>query len=392
MSRPLPMILIFLAVIALIAGGSHYFLWTRLVRATSLDTPWRAIVTALLVTGGLVMPASLIVHQLVDAPWSRGLSFVGYVWMGLAFFLLLGLGAADLLHLGDRLFASFRSLEPDPNRRLFLARTMGGGVAAFTAVAGTAALRSALHEAKLVDVVVALKQLPKSLHGLTIIQISDLHVGPTIRRDVVEALVDRVNALQPDIVVLTGDLVDGSVAALGPEMTAFKRLQSKCGVFFVTGNHEYYSGVDDWLAWWRQQGVTVLRNERVTIGTGADAIDLAGVDDWQAGRFGNGHGHDMPKAMANRLPDRAVILLAHQPKSIEEAAAHGVSLQLSGHTHGGQLWPFSYLVGLQQPYVAGLAQHKDTWIYVSRGTGYWGPPMRLGAPSELTRIVLHAAA
>ena len=390
MHRPLPLILIFLTVIALVASGSHYFLWARLVRATSLEAPWRAIVTTLIVLGALVMPASLIVHQFIDAPWTRGLAFVGYIWMGLAFFLLIGLGAADLLHLGDGLFASLRSLEPNPDRRVFLARTFGGGVAAFAAVAGTTAVRSALQEAKLVDVVVPLRQLPKALHGLTIVQISDLHVGPTIRRDVVEALVARVNALQPDLVVLTGDLVDGSVTALAPEMTAFGQLTARHGVFLVTGNHEYYSGVDEWIAWWRELGVTVLRNERVTIGSGTDVIDLAGVDDWQAGRFGNGHGHDIPKAMAGRDPERALVLLAHQPKSIEEAAAHGVGLQLSGHTHGGQLWPFSYLVGLQQPYVAGLAEHKGTWIYVSRGTGYWGPPMRLGAPSELTRIVLHA--
>ena len=194
MPRPLPMILIFIASIALVASGSHYFLWTRLVRATSLEAPWRGLVTAVLVAGALLLPASLIVHQLVDAPWSRALSFVGYVWMGLAFFLLFGLAAADLFHLGDRLFASFRSLAPDPDRRLFLARALGGSAAAFSAIAGTVALRSALQEAKLVDVVVPLQQLPKSMHGLTIIQISDVHVGPTIRRDVVDALVDRVNA------------------------------------------------------------------------------------------------------------------------------------------------------------------------------------------------------
>ncbi len=391
MHRPLPMILIFLAVLTLIAGGSHYFLWTRLVRATSLVAPWRGAVTALLVAGALLLPASLIVHQLVDAPWSRALSFVGYVWMGLAFFLLLGLGLADLLHLGDHALLSLRSVAPDPQRRQFLARAFGGGVATVSVIAGASALHSALGVPKLVDVKVPLKLLPKSMNGLTIVQISDLHVGPTIRRDVVESLVARVNALQPDVIVLTGDLVDGSVASLGPEMTAFKDMRSRYGTFFVTGNHEYYSGVDDWLAWWRAQGVTVLRNERVTIGSGADAVDIAGVDDWQASRFGQGHGHDMPKALANRDPSRALILLAHQPKSIEEAAAGGVSLQLSGHTHGGQLWPFSWLVGLQQPYVAGLAEHKGTWIYVSRGTGYWGPPMRLGAPSELTRIVLQAA-
>lgn len=390
MHRPLPMILVFLGVILLITLGSHWFLWTRLVRATQLDAPWRNVATGLFLAGALVMPLSLVLHQVTDTPLSRGLSFLGYVWMGLAFYLLIGLFAGQFVHLAHWLLQALKLTSPDADRRLFLARTLGGGVAALTAVAGVAALRAGMKAPDLVEVVVPLKKLPKALHGLTIVQVSDLHVGPTIRGDVVEALVDRINALKPDLVALTGDLVDGSVAALSPEMTAFKRIQAKYGVFFITGNHEYYSGVDNWLTWWRAQGVTVLRNERVTIGEGENVFDLAGVDDWSASRFGNGHGHDLPKALAGRDPQRELVLLAHQPKSITEAAQLGVGLQLSGHTHGGQIWPFSLLVGLQQPYVAGLAKEGDTWIYVSRGTGYWGPPMRLAAPSELTKIVLHS--
>lgn len=385
------MVLVFLTVILLVTAGSHYFMWTRFVRATHLASPWRQVVTAVLVLGAVLMPLGLILHQLVDNAASRAVSFAAYIWMGTAFFLMVGLGGSALLGLGDRLMWALRTAEPDPNRRLFLARTLGGGVAAFGAVAGAVALRGGLREPALVDVAVPLKKLPKNLNGLTIVQVSDLHVGPTIRGDVVDALVARINAMNPDIVALTGDLVDGSVRALGPEMTAFAKLRPKYGTFLCTGNHEYYSGVDSWIAWWRAQGVTVLRNERVTVGQGSDLIDIAGVDDWQAARFGNGHGHDVPRALAGRDPSRPLVLLAHQPKSIVDAAAGEVCLQLSGHTHGGQLWPFSHLVRLQQPYVAGLAKEGGTWIYVSRGTGYWGPPMRLNAPSELTRIVLQAA-
>ena len=386
------MILVFLTVITLVTVGSHYLLWTRLVRATHLEGPWRQLATALLVLGAILLPSGLIAHQVADNAVTRAISFVGYVWMGTAFFLLVGLGAGSLVGLGDKLLLWARAADPDPDRRLFLARTLGGGVAAFGVVAGMTALRGGLKAPALVDVSVTLQKLPKSMHGLTIVQVSDLHVGPTIRGDVVDALVARINALNPDIVALTGDLVDGSVASLSPEMTAFAKLRPKYGTFLCTGNHEYYSGVDEWIAWWRQQGVTVLRNERVTVGTGTDVLDVAGVDDWQAARFGRGHGHDMAKALAGRDPNRPLVLLAHQPKSIDEAVAGEVCLQLSGHTHGGQLWPFSHLVRLQQPYVAGLAQQGKTWIYVSRGTGYWGPPMRLNAPSELTRIVLRAPA
>lgn len=193
-----------------------------------------------------------------------------------------------------------------------------------------------------------------------------------------------MNALEPDLIAITGDLVDGTVAQLQEQTAPFKGLRAKDGVFFVTGNHEYYTGdVDEWLSWLSAAGIRPLRNERVVI---RDGFELAGTDDRTA--RGPGHGEDIPNALRGRDPRKPLILMAHQPKSFFQAAELGADLQLSGHTHGGQIYPFTYLVALFQPYVAGLYQRGDSQIYVSRGTGTWGPPMRLGAPAEITEIEL----
>jgi predicted MPP superfamily phosphohydrolase len=235
---------------------------------------------------------------------------------------------------------------------------------------------------------IELPRLPEALAGTKIVQITDIHVGPTIGRSFIEELVRRCNALEPDVVAITGDLVDGSVDQLGEAVAPLAELKARHGVFFVTGNHEYYSGAEEWVAELRRLGVRVLRNERVSIGHGEHSFDLAGIDDHHAHGMAPGHGPDLPRALAGRDPGRELVLLAHQPAAVREAARHGVGLQLSGHTHGGQIWPFSYLVRLQQPYLAGLAREGDTQIYVSCGTGYWGPPMRLNAPAEITEIIL----
>jgi predicted MPP superfamily phosphohydrolase len=240
------------------------------------------------------------------------------------------------------------------------------------------------------DVDVRLRRLPRSRDGTTIVQLTDVHVGPTIRRGFVETIVAQVNALAPDIIVITGDLVDGSVEELREHVAPLANLRARHGVFFVTGNHEYYSGVDAWCEELPRLGIRVLRNERVAIGKGADGFDLAGIDDAHAYQYGNGHGADLERAVAGRDPRRELVLLAHQPKAVFDAEKHDVGLQLSGHTHGGQLWPWKYLVRLQQPVVAGLARFGETQVYVSSGTGYWGPPMRLAAPAEITRITLRA--
>jgi predicted MPP superfamily phosphohydrolase len=255
---------------------------------------------------------------------------------------------------------------------------------------GALALRRALARVEVKEVAVQLARLSPRHTGTTIVQLTDLHVGPTIGRAFIEDIVRRTNALKPDVVAITGDLVDGSVERLRDAVAPLGELRATHGVYFVTGNHEYFSGADPWLAELEGLGIRVLRNERVSIGEGTEGFDIAGVHDYGAARLDPTARPDLGRALSGRDPARPVVLLAHQPRAVVEAAKHGVDLQLSGHTHGGQIWPFTYFVKLQQPYVAGLHQHGLTQIYVSPGTGYWGPPMRLGTRAEITRLTLWA--
>jgi hypothetical protein len=305
--------------------------------------------------------------------------------MGVLFFLVASLALADVA----------RWLAPAPAdeaRRTFFARTVA-------ALAGLVAFGAASKATANVRGPVAITRVPVVLPRLRgdrpwrVAQLSDVHIGPTLGREWLAGVVDRVNAERPDLVVITGDLVDGSVQALAEHVAPLARLVAPHGVFFVTGNHEYYSGAAEWCAHLTSIGIRVLRNECVAIGQ-EDGFTLAGVDDWTAHQFARlapGHRHDLEAALREASPDRALVLLAHQPKSVREAAPRGVDLQLSGHTHGGQLVPFNLLVRFQQPHVAGLERvNERTQIYVSRGTGYWGPPMRLGAPAEITLLTLRA--
>jgi predicted MPP superfamily phosphohydrolase len=233
-----------------------------------------------------------------------------------------------------------------------------------------------------------LTKLPKSGSGYVIVQMTDVHIGPTIGRDFLAAVVRETNALAPDLVVITGDLVDGTVDQLRRLVEPLRDLVAKDGVFFVTGNHEYYSGADEWIAHLTTMGIRVLRNERVDI---RGLFDLAGVDDASSAGMLPHHGQDVARAAQGRSSSRALVLLAHQPKALKHALAAEVDLQLSGHVHGGQLVPFNWLVRLDQPLIAGLYLVEKTWVYVSSGTGYWGPPMRVGTAAELTRIELVSA-
>lgn len=242
------------------------------------------------------------------------------------------------------------------------------------------------------EVEVPIDGLPAALHGFTIAQISDLHVGPAIKRHRVQAVVDRVNALQADAVAITGDLVDGRVAHLRDDVAPLAGLRARHGSYFVTGNHEYYSGADEWTDWLPTLGLRVLANEHVVLAHDGARLALAGVTDFGAHHFAPAQRSD-PQAAIAGVPDDVMlrVLLAHQPRSAQAAAEAGFHVQLSGHTHGGQIWPFHLLVPLQQPVLAGLHRVRSMWLYVSRGTGHWGPPVRLGAPSEITRLRLVAA-
>jgi predicted MPP superfamily phosphohydrolase len=295
------------------------------------------------------------------------------------FVLFLTLLPMELVRVGARVVGV------DPERRVALARILAGAAGIIGLVESGVGVASVLSRVAVKQIRVPIAKLPKALSGYTIVQLTDVHVGPTIGRAFIEQIVRTTNALAPDLIAITGDLVDGSVAALGALVEPLRELRAKDGVYFVTGNHEYYSGVDEWIAHLETLGIRVLRNERVEL---KDGLDLAGVDDTSAHNFGHGHGQDVSRAMAGRDPSRALVLLAHQPKAVLEACKVGVDLQLSGHTHGGQIWPWGYAVRIDQPHVAGLHDHEGTAIYVSRGTGYWGPPLRVGAPAEITRIEL----
>jgi predicted MPP superfamily phosphohydrolase len=394
---PIGRLLGFLAVLATIVFGAHYYVWARLVRDALAPGAARTAATWAIATLGVLAVVMMPLRRLLPRTVASPLAWVAFTWGGLLFFALVLVGVTDLGRVivqavGAAIGASgapgAASRALDPERRAFVMRAVAGAVAAGTLGLGGAAAYEALGPLVVKKVKVPLARLKRSLDGYTIVQLSDVHVGPTIGVAFIRDLVARVNALEPDLVAITGDLVDGSVEELGALVQPLAGLRAKDGVFFVTGNHEYYSGANEWVRFLGTLGVKVLRNERVHV---RDGLEVAGVDDWTAHHFGIGHGADLPGAMVGRDPERTVVLLAHQPKAIEEAERHGVDLQLSGHTHGGQLFPFNFLVRLQQPYVAGLHEHGRAKIYVSRGTGYWGPPMRLGAPAEITRIELAPA-
>ncbi|HEY9440709.1 MAG TPA: metallophosphoesterase, partial [Streptomyces sp.] len=231
-------------------------------------------------------------------------------------------------------------------------------------------------------VTVPLAKLPRSAHGYRIAVVSDIHLGPILGRAHTRRIVDTINATRPDLIAVVGDLVDGSVADLGSAAEPLARLEARHGSYFVTGNHEYFSGAAQWVDHVRELGLHPLENARVEF----DGFDLAGVNDIVG--ESEGQGPDFVRALGDRDRSRACVLLAHQPVVIHDAVEHGVDLQLSGHTHGGQLWPGNYIAELANPTVAGLERYGDTQLYVTRGAGAWGPPVRVGAPSDITIVEL----
>lgn len=269
------------------------------------------------------------------------------------------------------------------SRRLFVSRVVGGAAAA--AAVGTVGYGTygVMRGPRVKRVTVPLAKVPRAAHGYRIAVVSDIHLGPVLGRAHSQRIVDAINATQPDLIAVVGDLVDGTVENLGPAAEPLAQLRARHGAFFVTGNHEYFSGADAWVDHVRELGLRPLRNERLEIAAG---FDLAGVDD-VAGES-EGQGPDFVAALGDRDRAKAAVLLAHQPIVIHDAVRHGVDLQLSGHTHGGQLWPGNYLADLANPTVAGLERYGDTQLYVSRGAGAWGPPVRVGAPSDITLVQL----
>ncbi|MFI2116951.1 metallophosphoesterase [Streptomyces rubiginosohelvolus] len=274
------------------------------------------------------------------------------------------------------------ALAPLPSRRLFVSRVVGGAAAAAGLATVGYGTYGVLRGPSVKRITVPLAKLPRAAHGFRIAVVSDIHIGPILGRAHTRRIVDTINATSPDLVAVVGDLVDGSVADLGSAAEPLAALRARHGSYFVTGNHEYFSGAEQWIDHVRELGLVPLENARVEI----EGFDLAGVNDI-AGET-EGQGPDFGRALGDRDRGRAAVLMAHQPVVIHDAVEHGVDLQLSGHTHGGQLWPGNYLAELANPTVAGLERYGDTQLFVSRGAGAWGPPVRVGAPSDITVVEL----
>ncbi len=368
-----------------IIAAAHAFLGFSLFAALGLEGLSLLLAWLALLISTLLLPMGLLAPMVKSKDWSDRLAWAGLIVMGLfsSLFVLTLVRDLLLLPISFAVPAQFyRSLNEGS------ALAVLAGAVLFTVVGWFNARR----RAAVVDVTVPITGLPAELVGFTIAQISDIHVGVTIKRRYLSAIVDKVNSLNADMIAVTGDLVDGRVPELKSHTSPLKRLHSRHGTYFVTGNHEYYSGALPWIKELRRLGLTVLLNEHVTFQHEGHTVVVAGVTDYSAGHFHVEHTSDPAAALRGAPQDAPVkLLLAHQPRSSFKAAEEDYDLQLSGHTHGGQFFPWNFFVRFQQPFTAGLHKIKDLWVYTSRGTGYWGPPKRLGAPSEITRIRLARA-
>lgn len=419
-----------LAAVAALAAlaGMQWYVWRRLVRDTTAGPGAARRAGSVAFVAGPSLMFGVIVAEQTGAPFwlQQVLAWPGFMWMALSIYLFLALLAAELIRpfflrprflrrrfLGRRTkpaptegagsaealsvedaapqeseepaesaAAEVRAGRAAPSRRLFVSRIVGGTAAAVAVGTVGYGTYGVLRGPQVKRVTVPLAKLPRAAHGFRIAVVSDVHLGPILGRGFTQRVVDTINGTQPDLVAIVGDLVDGSVEDLGPAAAPLAQLRARHGTYFVTGNHEYFSGAGQWVDHVRELGLRPLENARTEL----PGFDLAGVDDVAGER--EGRGPDFAKALGDRDRSRASVLLAHQPVVIHDAVRHGVDLQLSGHTHGGQLWPGNFIADLANPTLAGLERYGDTQLYVTRGAGAWGPPVRVGAPSDITVVEL----
>ena len=409
-------LVIFLGIVLIVVFGVHFYLWWRLFRSTTRPgSRVRRLGIWLILGADLVLIATLVLTRLdTGLGW---LAAIGYLWLAVMFYLLVVLVALEIpAAIAKRIAApatkppTKRTAAPDAGvlkfadpptaqdvagsdrpdgrttRRLLISR--GVAITAGLVATGTTAygVTQAMGAPRLKRRQITLAKLPRSMDGYRIALVSDIHLGPLAGRSHTQRIVDVINGIDADIVTVVGDLVDGTVEQLGAAAEPLRGLKHRNGAFFVTGNHEYFSGFEPWLVEVAELGMKPLRNERVELPGG---LDLAGVNDVTGGNYNDGP--DYAKALGDRDPAKAVVLMAHQPIQVEQAAKFGVDLQLSGHTHGGQMAPFNLVVGLQQPVISGYDVIHGTQIYVTNGAGFWGPPVRVGAPPDVTLIELRAA-
>lgn len=371
-------------------GGGYGYIAYRLIVPLNLGVAGIALgVLSVIALIALSFSAMILPFRFPRHRWPRYVAWAAYVLFG---FLVLVASLLILRDLGWLLAGRFENVLPsESGDRRWLLGVLNGIVLGAAGMLSLYGLRQARRTAKVMRVNVPIANLHPDLVGITIAQISDVHVGSTIRSDYVRPIVERVNALQPDLIAVTGDLVDGSVALLRTEVAPLADLRATYGTYYVPGNHDYYSGALSWIQHVETLGMRALINQHQVIQKGAAKMIVGGVTDPVAHKFVPEHKSDPIQAMHGAPAADFRLLLAHQPQSVFAAADAGFDLQISGHTHGGQFFPATIFVHFVQPYVAGLKRHKNMWIYVNRGTGYWGPPLRLNAPSEITLLTLVSA-
>jgi predicted MPP superfamily phosphohydrolase len=362
-------------------GWLHFYLGRSLVEDLGLTSPWEALLWSGVWGGMVAVVGGAVGGRLFPRSTARLFQWLGFGWLGVFGLLVVAFAATDAV-----LWVAEHFTPVDGSARFVRAASVSSMVVLAAAWGFFVARRPTV---KRLDV--QLPGLPRALDGFRVVQLSDVHIGETLGRPFAELLTRDVNALQADVVVITGDLVDGSVERLRDEVAPFAGLQATHGVYFVTGNHEYYHGGDVWESACADLGMTVLRNQhRVVEHQGAKLV-IGGVPDVEASKFAVSHAPSADLAFAGAPDGVTRLLLAHQPRFAKSAAGHGVSLMLSGHTHAGQIFPFMLFVRLQQPVIAGLEVLSGVLTYTSAGTGYWGPPYRIGTRGEVTEITLRAA-
>lgn len=376
------MMLTFLAIVGLIAYGLNGYALTRL--DVALSTQFSGLMWLKFLLVALSVSYFFIGKWLTPRIlWVRGLAWCSALWLGVLLYLNL---MGGLVHLA----VLIGILNPDTS-----GQWIGYSIPSFwwiLVVLGIVlwGIWQAKRDPVLKEVSIQIKDLPQALDGLKIVQLSDIHIGPTLGESFAQQLTTTTMQRSPDLIVITGDLVDGTVARLQQDVEPFFSLSAPLGVYFVTGNHEFISEANSWVAYLKEKGIKVLENQGIQLDHHGVEFNLVGVEDWEGAKFPPYRPPSLTKALKNLNLALPTILLAHQPKVAAEASQLGIDLQLSGHTHGGQMFPFSWFIYLDQPYRSGLYRVGSMSLYVSEGTGYWGPPLRIGTRSELTLITLSA--
>jgi predicted MPP superfamily phosphohydrolase len=365
----------FIASVILIYIGMQYYVAFWAIRnfpVLSLNADAVRIGVLLI---ALSFPLNMYCLRHFRGAWTGWFAYVSYIWLGVVFIWLSWAVLGDFVVLMARFWGAAERLRP----------WAAALVLAATASSVLWALCNAARMPRLTEVAVALPHLPRELEGFTIVQLSDLHLGVTVPLTKFARVVEASNGLHPDLVVLTGDILDAGLRDESEAGRIGARIKAPQGVFAVLGNHEFYHGVEDSARGFQEMGARLLRNEIVTLPCG---LQVAGFDDLVAGGV---HRGEMAAVLAKIDRSKPSLLLSHQPLAFDEAARAGVGLVLSGHTHQGQIFPFTLIVRLVYRYVYGLHREGNSWLYVTSGTGQWGPPMRLFTRAEIVRITLRRA-